>query len=78
MREYYHLRDIYMARPENQWCEVAWQLWGLRLRTQDLHHRKGRRGKMLTDERHFLAVSRLAHDWIHSHGTQSRSMGWLG
>lgn len=45
--------------------------------SEDLHHKKGRIGDLLTDERYFMAVSRECHDWIHLHPIESRENNWL-
>jgi hypothetical protein len=42
----------------------------------DVHHIFGR-GKYLLDESMWLAVSREAHDWIHSHANEARAKGYL-
>jgi hypothetical protein len=42
----------------------------------DVHHMK-RRGKYFLDTSSWLAVSRQAHDWIHSNPKEATAMGWL-
>jgi len=44
---------------------------------EDVHHKKGRVGKLLRDQRYWLAVSRWGHEFIHSHPNIARKMGWL-
>ena len=78
LREYYRKRKLFLSRPENRVCSVARALWGLNLPTTDIHHRLGRIGPLLTNERHWLAVSRESHRWIHDHPAQARARGWLG
>lgn len=45
--------------------------------TTDIHHKAGREGKLLNDERHWLAVSRAGHDFIHQNPGIARAHGWL-
>jgi len=75
---YYKLREEFLARPENQWCPVALALRGIKLRTTDIHHKRGRIGPLLLDWNHWLAVSRWGHEWIHQHPAEARARGWLG
>lgn len=55
----------------------AFQLRKAPIQATDIHHKAGRVGEKLNDERYFMAVSRQAHDWIHSHGKEARARGWL-
>ena len=53
---------------------------GIALRPEystDIHHVEGRIGEKLLDENTWMACSRKAHDWIHSHASAARKMGWL-
>ena len=47
-------------------------------RVSEVHHIRGRRGKLLRDKRYWLAVSRVGHQWIHAHPKESKERGWLG
>jgi hypothetical protein len=51
--------------------------WPISSRLTEVHHRRGRAGSLLLDMRHWLAVSRIGHRWIHSHPTEARARGWL-
>ena len=42
----------------------------------DVHHMK-RRGKYFLDTSSWMAVSRQAHDWIHSNPKEATEKGWL-
>jgi hypothetical protein len=42
-----------------------------------IHHMRGRRGSLLRDQRHWLAVSAAGHDWIERHKEEARRHGWL-
>jgi len=78
LREYYSQREKFLARPENFWCPVAWQVWGMKIRTVEIHHKRGRIGAMLNNERYWLAVSQEGHAHIHAYPSQSRARGWMG
>ena len=43
----------------------------------EIHHQRGRVGRLLNDERHWLAVSAEGHDWIHHNVKQARALGLL-
>lgn len=45
--------------------------------SEDIHHVEGRAGSRFLDVNTWMAVSRKAHRWIHSHGRQAREKGWL-
>ncbi len=48
------------------------------LRTaEDVHHMRGRVGKMLTDRRYLMAICRTCHTWIHDHAKAARALGLL-
>lgn len=76
LKEYAERRRSFLSLTENQWCPVA-AGFGKKQRTTDVHHKAGREGKMLNDERYWLAVSRAGHDWIHAHPGMARKAGWL-
>lgn len=72
--EYLRKRKEFLSLPENEFCAVfPW------LRATEIHHKKGRIGKLLTDERYFLAVSRKGHrkiennpEWAYEQGFSIR------
>lgn len=43
----------------------------------EIHHRRGRVGSLLTDERYFLAVSHRGHLWIHNNPGQAYDQGFM-
>lgn len=47
------------------------------LSATDIHHIRGRRGRLLLDQRFWMPVCRHAHDWIGSHPAEARTLGWL-
>ena len=54
--------------------KYGWQISG---RLNEVHHTRGRAGTLLTDERHWIAVSKLGHRWIHEHPAEARARGWI-
>lgn len=61
-------------------CQATWLIWPnrpTRPAATDTHHVKGRLTGYYLDERTWLAVSREAHNWIHSHPTEARRLGLL-
>lgn len=57
-REYSKLRVQFLIK--NQWCQVE----GCYRLSSQCHHKKGRIGDLLTDERYFLAVCSYHHQAI--------------
>ena len=47
------------------------------LKATEIHHIRGRLGPLLNDQRHWLAVSRQGHRWIHLFPDEARFAGWL-
>lgn len=46
-------------------------------RASDIHHIRGRTGRLLLDTRYWLAVSRAGHNWIHQNPALARQRGFL-
>lgn len=42
-----------------------------------LHHKAGREGKMLYNQRYFMSVCNSCHDYIHANPNESMEKGWL-
>lgn len=45
-------------------------------KTTDVHHKKGRLGKLLLDQRFWLAVSRKGHKWIEENPLEAKKLGY--
>lgn len=45
--------------------------------TVEIHHQRGRLGRLCNDERFWVAVSRAGHQWIHEHPSEARAKGLL-
>lgn len=74
LEKYYEVRDKYLS--ENPKCEANIECKGKNTAT-DIHHKKGRIGKMLTDVKFFMAVCRDCHTWIHDNDAKARELGFL-
>lgn len=50
-------------------------------KTTDVHHSRGRRGKLLLDQRYWIGVCggpQGCHGWIHAHPAEARKLGLFG
>jgi len=63
-------RDKYML--DNPKCEC-----GCGRDSEDLHHKNGRRGKMVYNIKYFMAVARVCHTKIHENPEWAREKGYL-
>lgn len=43
----------------------------------DLHHKRGRTGRLLRDQRFWIALCRDCHDWVHNNMAEARNMDLL-
>lgn len=43
----------------------------------EIHHRAGRSGANYLDEKTWMAVSRIGHEWIHRNPKEARARGWI-
>jgi hypothetical protein len=67
---YRRRKQGFMAKhPRCQCCKRAL--------SEDLHHKRGRIGRLLTDERFWMAVCRPCHDRIHRHPAEAVERGYL-
>lgn len=88
---YTRKRRVFMKQPENEFCPVAYYFlkediqentaqnteWLNSIEATELHHKKGRIGKLLLHVPFWLAVSRKGHQWIHDNPKESYKKGWL-
>lgn len=69
---YLKKRRIFME--QNTTCQA--KLSNCSILSTDVHHRRGRVGDLLTDERYFLAVCRSCHDYIEAHPIFAKEKGF--
>jgi hypothetical protein len=43
----------------------------------EIHHKNGRNGKRLYDNRFFMSICRDCHQYVHNNPKESREKGWL-
>lgn len=70
LAEYSKLKREYLK--QHPFCEVYPDR-----RSEDIHHLRGRTGRLLCDTRYWCAVSRAGHVWIHNNIQWARDNGWL-
>lgn len=77
-RKVQYARDRKDFLIENPWCA-----WGLRqnppeyIRSEQIHHKFGRIGRLLNYQPGWLAVSAKGHDWINRNPAAARGLGLL-
>ena len=70
--EYGKKRIAYLTA--HQVCEVRHA--GCMYEATDIHHKAGRVGDLLTDERYFLAVCRKCHNHVEEHPAWAKEKGY--
>lgn len=74
-------RDEFLRECLSDWdrrfCPVMWDLEKRKIVITELHHMKQRHGKLLRDQRFWLAVSAEGHRQIHNNPRLAREKGWL-
>lgn len=73
---YSQLRKVFLAKPENKFCPVIKQLKNINVETTEVHHMRGRIGKLLLDTKHWLAVSRDGHSYIEQNPEWAKENGY--
>jgi len=66
-KEYLTLREVFLI---GKICPITGQ------KETQVHHKKGRIGKLLTDVRYFLGVSAEGHKWIEEHPEEAKKLGY--
>jgi len=56
--QYQVLRKEFLEKPENKICPITGQP------TTDVHHKKGRVGKLFLDTKYWIALSREGHKYV--------------
>lgn len=70
-------RKTFLSLPENKYCRVAKEVFNEYLKTDQVHHMKGRTGKLYLYVPYWLAVSDKGHKWIHANPTKAYELGFL-
>ena len=70
LKEYNKLRLEFLSKPENQICPITGG------KTTEIHHKKGRIGKLLNDTRYWIALSRDGHLEVEFRPTWAKENGY--
>lgn len=70
-------RKMFLALPENKYCPVAKAIFNEVIEAGEIHHKKGRIGKLLNYVPYWLAVSRKGHLWIHANPKEAYELDFL-
>lgn len=73
-QEYNKVRDVFLK--ENPKC-MACVNGVCSGKATEIHHKRGRVGRLLCDARFFLAICRPCHNWIGDNGADARRLGLL-
>jgi hypothetical protein len=68
--KYLVLRIEFLGRPENQKCPITGKP------TTDVHHMKGRIGRLLLDTRYWVALSRDGHKYVEENPEWAKENGY--
>lgn len=77
VREYNAEAKAWLLLPENRFCAVAKALNKLPARSTQVHHMRGRIGRLLLDKRYWKPVSNDGHRWIHDNIEEARALGLI-
>jgi hypothetical protein len=82
LRKYFGLSREFLSQPENRGCKIcaARIASGENMavnRSTEIHHTRGRIGKLLTDTRFWLASCFYCREFPHSNPARARAMGLL-
>lgn len=72
--EYNKVRDVFLKEHPKCMAGVAGVCKGS---ATEIHHIRGRVGRLLCDKRFFLAICRPCHNWIGDNGAEARRKGLL-
>lgn len=73
-REYSRLRKEWLEKYPLCQCSLSDSPCGKK--ATEIHHKKGRAGKLLNDTRYWMSVCRSCHDFIERHGQWAKEMGY--
>ena len=75
LKEYWPERAKYLL--ENPYCELCRELDGKTTDATEIHHKSGRRGKLLTDQDNFVSTCRAHREWPHQNPVEAARRGWM-
>lgn len=68
--QYSVLRIEFLGKPENKKCPITGQP------TTDIHHKKGRIGKLFLDTKYWVALSREGHKFVEENPEWAKENGY--
>lgn len=75
--EYFPALKEWLTRPENQFCAICLTLGLTPNVATENHHRRGRAGRLLMDQRFWTPCCRSHREWPHENPRQARELGLL-
>ncbi len=63
-------RIVFLGKPENKICPIT------KKPTTDVHHKKGRIGSLLLDQRYWVALSREGHKYVEENPEWAKMNGF--
>ncbi len=66
--EYYRIHPIFL---KGKICPIT------KKPATEIHHKKGKIGKLLIDQRYFLGVTRTGHIWIENNPAEAEKLGYV-
>lgn len=76
-RAYTVLRKKFLEEHKYKRCPVALEVFKKAIPVTEVHHKKGRVGKLFLYVPFWLAVSRSGHVWIHENPKEAYKKGFL-
>ena len=67
-RQYWKVRKAFLE--ENPYCKRCGKP------SQDLHHSKGKIGKLLLDTKYFIPLCRIDHTWVELSPKEAKEQGY--
>ena len=78
LREYAIEAPAYLlAHPVCAAHSIIWGMSVIMAHSNQVHHKRGRIGTLLTDKRFWMAVCSKCHGWINAHPSQARERGLI-
>ncbi len=76
LRVYRYLRQKFLFA--NPWCRAC-KVRRLKIQSQatEIHHSRGRAGRLLVLREFFIPVCANCHEWIHAHVNEAREKGLI-
>lgn len=74
---------LYRAEAREFLLNNPWCAWGLKqnppqhIRATQIHHQRGRVGRLLREQRFWIPVCQVGHDWIHANIEAARGLGLI-